>query len=421
MKGRIGRTAVLLALLLLLLPVGSFADAGTTVAGIYEKAMDAALEKALLLELDTTAALLKGRTGRSVAAALVSLLKAAEEIEGSGDDSGKDEAKTGGEEDKDGKSDSDSASGKKKISDSAYKRAKLYGEFIRDVDTQLIYCALLKKEGYDIAKVYPDGVEVDIDLRQYQPGLYSDPVRDLLEGSPTGQVFDASKVLIFSREDADQPELTWTDTVDPARVELDTQKMRGLRYESDYGYTVKLRVDLMQNEQLSDRYARSLTECKAYVILDRGYWKSIRQGYTVTDPQTEETTHHYGFGFSAFEAITFFSRENPRARMIWDSYDEKPPAYSATYENEGTESLTIIFNYTDRDGAAHTESYLMKNQGAWNIPRLMIGTHRDGWPDRYLKKTGVGLTWVEQLMGQEEKKTCELDAVIQNTRMFIAR
>ena len=386
--------SAMIALILIVMPIASLAEnKDVKLAGAYEKLMDEALQKALLLELDTTASLLNGHTGRATAAALVSLLKAANEIE-SDNDSDQNSDKNESKENKDQNSANKSSDTSKKISDSAYKRAAQYGGYIRDVDTQLIFCSLLKEEGYDIAKVYPDGVEVDIDLHQYQPKLFMD--LDAAIAETHNEPMDLSKILVFSREDDQKPKLTWDTTLDSAKILLDEEKMEHLRYEKEYEYTVKLRVDQMQNENLSELFANNLSECKAIVILDKGYCFDCRKGYTQTDSNGVQT-HHYAFGYGAFESVTVFSVNDPLNHTVYDLYMNESDVYNATFENNGSEALTIVIPHTEQNGNVKQESHLVKNHNSWNTEKNMIGKFEENWLDQYTKSE-KGLTKLEKLI-----------------------
>ena len=352
-----------------------------TVAGVEEKVLDAGVKKALVAELDGTAQLLKGYKGRPVAAALVSLQKAANDIEfGDGDGEG--------ESSSDETSSGNARSGsKKEIPDGAYQRATRYGEWITDVDTQLTYCALLKKEGYDLAKVYPDGVEVDIDLRKYQPftgedgtGTEGSAASNPGEGNP-----DLSKVLVFSREDKDVPRMSWMETSDPEQLDNKITQLRNARADVDYEYKIRLRVDLMQDEKLSGKTARKLSECTAYVIVDKGYLCNGRFGY-VTTRNDSYAMYYTGFLYYAMEAVTAYQVSDPLTFATWGFYTNAPLAHdNVTTELDNTEHLIFIFTYTDGNGKKCRESFFATQYTLWNIPQYMVGQFKEDWADEFLK------------------------------------
>ena len=379
--------AAFLMFVLVLLPTTGVADSNDTkTAEAYEKVMDKALEEALLLELDTTASLLKGHKGKAVASAMVSLLKAANEIEAD-NDTAEDETGISAEDTekkKDSETSSSDSSEKSKISDSMYKRAAKYGAYIRDVDTQLVFCSLLKKEGYEIAKVYPEGVEVDFDLHAYQPALWKDWQSGVGKSNKT---LNPSKLLIFQREDVNKPELTWCVTEDSTKWDSDYETMENLRYQNDYKYTVKLRADLMQNEKLADRFAQNTEECTAYIILDKGYWVYSNIGFTQTTRNNSQTTvtHHYGFGYTAFETIAVYSAEDPTASSARYRYINYPIVKDKTYAFNDTDHLTYTFKYTDKDKIEHEETYLADANNLWNVERFMIAQFEENWLDEYIK------------------------------------
>ena len=359
-------------------------DTDTTVAGIEEKAMDAGVEKALLLELDTTAKLLKGRKGRPVAAALASLLKTANGIDSDDGSEEKENTDSAGNNQEKGKETG------RKIPDSANRRAAEYGAMITDVDTQLIYCELLKKEGYDLAKVYPEGVEVDIDLRQYQ--LYSDEGEAAARGNERP---DCGKVLIFSREDRDVPQMTWIQTVDESQLDAAVDRAREARKSAAYGYRVTLRVDLMASEKLNGRIAQNLAECTSYVIIDKGYRCCGRYGYNSVR-SNEPTEYFTGLTYRAIEAIAAYRVSDPAVYVLWYvDYNEPLISTNCSSVLDRTQNLAFVFIYTDANGKECRDTFLATNYTGWNIPKYMVGQFKTNWADEYLKREGSGYTKLE--------------------------
>ena len=133
-----------------------------------------------------------------------------------------------------------------KSNDGINELAAKYGTWIRDIDTQLIYCSILTENGYSLKKVYPEGVEIDYSISKYQIYEKAKSDSNVSEGGSTSQaaLLDdiirdsyhnannslAKKILCFSRIE-NKPELS----------------VLGLDYGTNTSYNTGLTSDTREN------------------------------------------------------------------------------------------------------------------------------------------------------------------------------
>ena len=227
-------------------------------------------------------------------------------------------------------------------SSNAAASARTYGESIRDTDMQLYYCQLLLDKGFDLKQVYPDGVEVDMDLAKYQ--FYNDWEQDSIP--------DASKVIIFTRTE-EIPELAPLRFGASADLDKELAKEENKRKENDYGYTVRLRPEIMVDLD-GDQQIWDLDECTAYAVLEEGYFPagyiSIRTGresaltglkdyssLQVTGLasllNSSSTTYRMFCYYASFGMVSIYDKRDMSKGTIIDHYIHQPIAVNAVSGN----------------------------------------------------------------------------------------
>lgn len=227
-------------------------------------------------------------------------------------------------------------------SSNAVASARTYGEAIRNTEMQLYYCRLLMNKGFDLKQVYPGGVEVDMDLAKYQ--FYNDWDQNSLP--------NASKVIIFTRTEG-IPELTPLRFGGSADLEKEFAKEENKRQESDYGYTVRLRPDIMVDLG-DDQQVWDLDECTAYAVLEEGYYPSgyisIRTGRDTASTGLKDyssvlgtsytsllnrssTTYQMLCHYASFGMVAIYDKQDMSRGTIINHYINHPVAVNAVIGN----------------------------------------------------------------------------------------
>ena len=227
-------------------------------------------------------------------------------------------------------------------SSNAAASARTYGESILNTEMQLYYCRLLLDKGFDLKQVYPDGVEVDMDLAKYQ--FYNDWEQDSIP--------DASKVIIFTRTEG-IPELKTLHFGASAELEKEMKEETEKRKGRDYGYTIKLRTDIMMDLN-SDQQAWNLDECTAYIVLEEGYYPSgyisirtgresaltglkdyssiLGTGYTSL-LNSSSTTYQMLNHYASFGMVSVYDKRDMTKGTIINHYIHHPIASNAVIGN----------------------------------------------------------------------------------------
>lgn len=312
-------------------------------------------------------------------------------------------------------------------SQDAINNARKYGELVNDFETQLYYCKKLYQNNYDLKKIYPDGVFIDINLGQYQ--FFNSPDED------DSREPDYSGVIVLSREDK-VPDLEVQSTIFSSLSSLASDDQLMSRLKGNYLYDVKLRPELMA-DLFDINQAWDLESCTAFVILDEGYLPmghiSIRtttsSKYGSTTPLLGSTIYRTLIYYAAYGAITVYDRNHPEVMINYDAYIDYPVAANAvignSYSDSGIDltglqveeiqqalndrdseasqavldqydSKTIAFveqngwgDYIllpdkDENGEQSNFKGTADNMTIWNVPRYMLGYQNDTWMKEHL-------------------------------------
>ena len=326
-------------------------------------------------------------------------------------------------------------------SEEAVNNARKYGEAITDLDMQLYYCQKLYEENYDLKKVYPEGVLIEMDLAQYQ----------IYNSDDESKTPDYSRVIVFSRRDK-VPNLEIKSETLSTKVESAVEDQWRDRRDGHYDYTVKLRPDLMI-DLLDNNQAWSENECTGYIILDEGYLPigsiSIR---TITTSQygtfaslDVNTSYKILLYYAAYSAITVYDKNNPKQLVNYDTYLDYPVAANAVVGNSysdfgidlsalqieeiqkalndrnSEESQQILSKYDskviefveqngwgdyilipDRDDKGNQKNYkgTSSNIYSWNVPKYMLGQPNEAWINEKLDDAIANLSLYFLFNGQ---------------------
>lgn len=145
----------------------------------------------------------------------------------------------------------------------AYPIAGKFGATIRDIDAQLLYCRKLAEAGYDLEKVYPDGVNVSLDLRQYT----------FVNAASAYDTTDYGKLLVFWLEE-NKPETEFH-----ARDMAGTKRSYPIGFEDysahdkvkDQCYTVRLLPGMLM-QLPEEKRAQSWEDCDTLLIAETAYF-----------------------------------------------------------------------------------------------------------------------------------------------------
>ena len=145
----------------------------------------------------------------------------------------------------------------------AYPIAGKFGATIRDIDAQLLYCRKLAEAGYDLEQVYPDGVNVSLDLRQYT----------FVNAASAYDTTDYGKLLVFWLEE-NKPETEFR-----ARDMADTKRSYPIGLEDysahdkikDQCYTVRLLPGMLM-QLPEEKRAESWEACDTLLIAETAYF-----------------------------------------------------------------------------------------------------------------------------------------------------
>ena len=317
-------------------------------------------------------------------------------------------------------------------SEDAVNNAGKFGETVRDPDTQLYYCHKLLENGYDLKKVYPDGVFVDMNLSPCQ--FYNSGQKD----SPAP---DTSKIIVFSRHDR-VPDLEVRTTTSSAAVESAVDDEWKNRLNGQYFCSVKLRPDLIID--LPDGYqAWSLEDSTSYIVLDEGYLPcgNISVRTTTQSSLFSSRSSHISYKillyYAAYNAITVYDRNHPERLINLGTYWDYPVASGAVVGNsysdsgidltgleiqeiqralenrESIESLEILARYDpkviefveqngwgdyilipdkDENGNQKNVKGTADNLWSWYIPEYMIGHPNETWINENIDDAMAGLS-----------------------------
>lgn len=329
-------------------------------------------------------------------------------------------------------------------SEEAITSARKYGETIADPDMQLYYCRRLYESGYDLIKIYPDGVSVDMNLARYQIYNSDDSLED--------EIPDYSKVIVFSRKEK-TPDLAVETSLTVGSDGSSVDQRLDSRKRGDYEYSVKLHPELML-ELLDDNQAWSLESCTSYVIMDEGYipigYISIRNidlveyeslisplkslsTYSSLAPLLAKnygTTYKVLYYYAAYGAITVYDKKNPDLFENYDAYVDRPVAANAVVGNmlselgvdltglqieeiqaalndkDSEESQEILGKYDPKEielveqngwgdyillpekdelGNQNNFKGTSLNLSSWNVPKYMLGMPNETWIQEQLE------------------------------------
>lgn len=302
--------------------------------------------------------------------------------------------------------------------------AGAYGSYITDVNTQLAYCNLLRYDEIDLNLVYPDGVEVEMDLAKYQ--VYEYLLSDLPEEEIT---VDYSKLLIFSREE-EKPILKAVTSFTEADSAAVSEKEAQRRMTSEYSYIVKLQPALMDSLFLST-VANTIEECTGILLLETGYYPAGSLRIKTTNvssgryaPVTMGVIYNTYVYYDAYEGITVYDVNDPLHAecyyfyntdpmishcTIGNAYNEKDMDLSseeieaileALEDKESEASAEILAKYSqetidfvayngwgdylyipeeDEQGNQIGKTYSMDDKTEWNVDKYMIGKYEESW------------------------------------------
>ena len=209
--------------------------------------------------------------------------------------------------------------------DDAATLAGQYGSYLHDINTQLSYCNLLKKEGVDLKKVYPNGVEVNVALYEYQ--FYN---MDNWASSPGYQ-----NVLVFSRTD-DKPMLQSKTTGTEKEQEKYADELYGMREKSSYSYHVTLEPGLMADWP-EKNVADSWDRCDTIIIFEHGY---VLEGaltissYSYLDFLKENPTEYEIYPhYMSYAGIFAYNKRNPKGVELLSADANYSLAYNCVFGN----------------------------------------------------------------------------------------
>ena len=309
-----------------------------------------------------------------------------------------------------------------------------FGSCLKDVDTQLAYCELLRKEGYSLQEVYPDGVTVDADLAAYQ--FFTMAVSEKEE-------VDLEKFIAFSREDF-KPSLDVMSASSKQEADKRYDKYVASRESKEFTYEVKLLPGLM--EQFPEILcAQNMAEATALLLVEKGFYPdnqltirtrtvSNSQNTTVNtaniyeflgkEPPHDNSTYQTLFGYTAYEAISIYNIDNPVSGTIAAYYadssiisdcivgntyqekniklttDEIDAILKALEDPESEESVALFAQYPqstidfvsqngwgtyiyipdgDETGNSGGRTYTSDEIDQLNIEKYMLGKHDDQW------------------------------------------
>ncbi|MBQ3079991.1 MAG: hypothetical protein IJC48_08360 [Clostridia bacterium] len=315
-----------------------------------------------------------------------------------------------------------------------------FGKSIRNLDMQLMYCAAMSADGIDLNLVYPDGVEVDQDLKAYQ-------MLDIANAEYTGAL-DTSKMLIFTRTEKEPKTSSHrTKTMTEANALSDT--LNAKKKTDEYSYTVKLEPALMLR-LAEDMRAESFDECTSFILVEKGYLAggSINEKSTSSGYGSFTNTSYTSFPeYIAFETISVYDKNDPAVGIIMDGYENAPRmahaisgnAYSDTNvglapeqieeiqnalsDSESESAKAILAKYTQKqiDFVAQNGwgNYLLvyyydengnnveykantNNIDMWNTPFFMVAEHNEEWfTDSMIDETIFYLDFLVMFSGIE--------------------
>lgn len=328
------------------------------------------------------------------------------------------------------------------------KVAGQYGAYITDVNTQLVYCNLLRGEEIDLNSVYPDGVVVDADLSQYQM------VEALLQQNNSTEEIaqDYSKILVFSREEK-KPDLTKVTASSSSEVNEIWENSKERKKNKDYGYTVRLEPGMMDSFAESMR-ANTLEESTCIVMLEKGYYPDnclqIRSTTSYSGTYSlfgDRTTYTPYISYYAYEGIAIYNVNKPLEMSYYDfyanpsllgnavvgnSYQDSSLDLTAEQINEILEALedktapesaeilakypkeTVDFvefngwgNYIyipeeDENGNAIGRSYSTEETNLWANEKYMLAVHEEGWMDEQIENNAIPTLAVIMLLTSME-------------------
>ncbi|MCR4621695.1 MAG: hypothetical protein K5663_06395 [Clostridiales bacterium] len=287
--------------------------------------------------------------------------------------------------------------------------AAKYGESIKDIDTQLAFCNLLKDNGHSLKEVYPDGVEVDYSISNYQVyepeeidysaayGITTSKVAksllDMLKKTNTDNS-SSNKILCFSR--IENKPIISDNGIEYGKYKNSTtgELENPLAYvdsdrwvATDY-YTVKLLPGIMESLNPSLR-AKSLSECGKFLIIDKGYMpmghvtitntKTYNSNYSSSNKGITSTSYKAYIYYSAYESIALYNKNNPKDRFIFDGYENAAKLADSTINNGDGRSIitaqSIIVN--DKNGKSYFGG--IEPISGWYNEYYALGIHNEGW------------------------------------------
>ncbi|MBQ6385070.1 MAG: hypothetical protein IJJ38_02735 [Lachnospiraceae bacterium] len=215
-----------------------------------------------------------------------------------------------------------------------YVKAAETGAKLDDIDGQLLYCRALREAGYDLKKVYPDGVVIR--------GLHPEQYRPTAENQ--GIAEDQELVILpFSRKEVNEYGVERSESAPYRYISPIHFRDRGVpwsRSGSD-AFEMRLLPDVLYDLPESMR-AESLEACTVFLLRDTFYLVegsvAVRRGknYSGDSGATSlvRDMSYYKL-LSAADNVTLYDKEAPDRFHIFD-YRKEMPAYKPDF-GEGAE------------------------------------------------------------------------------------
>ena len=307
----------------------------------------------------------------------------------------------------------------------AAKLAGDYGSHIRHTDTQLKYCQLLYDAGYDLGKVYPDGVEVLYDLSKFEYPFDVDTL--------SSKGADLSNVAVFSwidekpkldpvesRDEADAPvNIASTVKYHPELMVAAGEKI--LPFLNNYSTIVIMRSMYAHSGTISIRTSQSYNLGQSYnkyrdLLGALGGSTKYYRHYTAVeviylcDSKTGETYSSYDGYINAplaFDSVVgnafldillttdqvveiqtaLLSEDSEESQKILKKYTQTQ--IDTVRESEDRWGDYIRFYYDDADGKKTYFDGTSKNVSTWNTEKFMLGTFEEGWMEQQIEEDAV--------------------------------
>lgn len=316
--------------------------------------------------------------------------------------------------------------------DNSVKQASEFGKKLKVLNTQIEYCRLLENGGYDLNSVYPDGVEVNVDLAKHQ-------LFEIADERSTNDP-DCSRVLIFFREE-EKPDLEGKTALieeEMDQIKIDAEESR---LDKDYGYKVKFLPGMMEflPEQVR---AGNEEECTTIILFEKGYIPEGHLAVRTLKPNPGNsllndiynTNYQVYLCYKAYEGIAVYEKNNPLVGRVYDGYANHSLASKSVVgndysdagidissigtelvqealQNEGSEeSQEILSRYgemvidfvkktgwgdyilipdIDSSGTIKNFKGTALNVQEWNTEKYMLGRYEEDWLQKQLQENAM--------------------------------